>query len=209
MRFRMITAALGLAATVAVVATPALAAHNTPAKANKFLSLFVKAYNQCTSPVTTHNAPLSFGACTPTDASPSGNAHWGPKGFGQSVGVVKVDASKNATDVSLVSKFIDVRDGTDAGFNGLLVVSGTIRTTDNYCTPAADCTLIDVPFPVGVPCGSFASPALPAGKCGAKTSANTVLAGAVVPGHAANVELQTLNVQAGGETVFTEGLFLH
>ena len=206
MRFRMIRAVLGLAATVALVATPALAAHNGPSKANKFLATFVKAYNQCTSPVTTHNAPLSFGACTPVEAGTA--EHWGPKGFGQVKGVVKVDPSKNATDVQLLAKFIDVRDATDDGFSGLLVVSETIRVTDNFCTGGVDCTLIDVPFPVGVPCGSFASPPLPAGKCLAKTTANTVLAGAVVPGKNANLELQTLQVFAGSDLVFTEGLLL-
>src|SRR6185295_5968619 len=105
-RFRMIGAALGLAATVAFSA-PAMANHDIPAKANKFLSLFVRAYAQCTggSPGLIHNAPLAFNACTPVEAGSS--LMWGPKGFGQAKGVVKLNSLKQATDVALITKFID------------------------------------------------------------------------------------------------------
>jgi hypothetical protein len=200
--------ALGLAATVAV-ATPALANPNGPLKANKFLSMFVRAYNQCTSPTTTHNAPLSFGACTPVESSTS--LKWGPKGQGQAKGTVKTNTLKQATDVALLSKFGDVRNqGDDSGFSGTLLVVGTIRTTDNYCvTDGQDCTAVDLPFPVSMPCGTAAVPPLAPGKCAAKTSANATVPGVVVPGQEANVELQTLQVLNGADLVFVEGLELH
>ena len=186
MRFRIITTALGLAA---MVVTPAMATHNHPAKANSFKVLFVRAYNQCTSPTLTHNSPLAFPACTPVEASSA--TQFGPKGFGQAIGKVKLNTAKQATDVQLLSKFGDIRTGTPTGpgFGGTLTVSGTIRTTDHACTTPGSCTLIDIPFPVSVPCT--------AGKCSSKTSANVVVPGSVQPGKEANVEIQQLQVYNG------------
>jgi hypothetical protein len=193
----MMSAALGLAGVA--MAMPALAAHNHPSKANKFLSLYVQSYDQCTSPSTTHNAPLAFSACTPVQ---SGTLTFGVKGSGQTKGVVKLNSSKQATDVQLIAKAGDVRSGTNTGplFTGNLTISAVIRSTDHYCVTPGECTLIDVPFPVGFPCT--------AGKCAAKTTANAVLAGAVVPGKQANVELQQLQIFNGGELEFVEGIWL-
>lgn len=211
MRFRRINMALGLAAAVAF-ATPALAGtHNTSSKSNKFLSTFVRAYAQCTGSTHNHNPPLAFFGCTPATATPA--ISFGIKGFGQAKGVVLVNSLKKATDVSLISKFIDIRngdDGTGSGFDGFLGTTTQIRTTDDYCDGAANnvCTTVDIPFPVGVPCGSNVIPPLPAGKCLAKTSANAVVPGSVSPGHAANVELQQLQVYSGPNLAFSEGLLL-
>ena len=198
MRIRHVIATLG-AAAVLVSSSAALANHNHPSKSNKFLSLFVQAYNQCTSPTLTHKPPLAFPACVPVQ---TGSLTFGAKGFGQATGVVKLNGSKQATDVQLVSKFADIRTGTQTGalFTGNLTVSATIRSTDHFCTTPGECTLIDVPFPVGVPCS--------AGKCGAKTSANGVVANAVQPGNEANVEITQLQVFNGAELEFTEGLWL-
>jgi hypothetical protein len=200
MRFRIISVALGLAASVAMV-TPALANHNHPAKANKFLVLYVKAYNQCTNPSKTHNAPLAFPACTPVQADSSNS--FGPKGSAQSIGVVKLNSAKQASDVQLIAKAADIRngsDGTGTGFTGNLTVSGIIRSTDHFCTTPGECTLIDVPFPVQLPCTN--------GKCAAKTTANAVLAGSVVGGKQANVELQELQIYNGSALEFDGGIWL-
>ena len=61
------TLAVTLGALAFLTASPAVRAQlNTPAKANKFFGLFVRSYLACTSPTTSHNAPLSFGACVPS-----------------------------------------------------------------------------------------------------------------------------------------------
>ena len=208
MRFRIVSTALGLAATVAIAA-PAMAV-NHPLKANKFLSLFVKDYAQCTNPTNTHNPPLAFPACTPAFESGS-TLVFGAKGFLQASGVVKVNSSKQASDVSLLAKAVDIRVGTPtgAGFSGVLTTSGTIRTTDQFCALPGDCTMVDIPFPIGLPCGTAASPALPPGKCAAKTSANGTVPGAVVPGKTANIALGQLGVFNGGNPEFVEGLYLN
>ncbi len=198
MRIGTISAVVGLTIGVAAV-TPALANHNHPAKANKFLILFVQAYNQCTSPTTTHNAPLAFPACTPVQ---SGSLVFGVKGSAQAKGVVKLNSLKQASDVQLIAKASDIRSGSTSGplFTGNLTTAGIIRSTDHNCTTPGECTLIDVPFPVNFPCTN--------GKCLAKTTANTVLAGAVAGGKQSNVELQQLQIFNGSELEFSGGLWL-
>ena len=81
-----IAAAVALA--LALTASWAVADNNHPLKANKFLVLFVRAYNQCTSFDTTHNPPLPFPACSDPLAV-SSQAQFGPKGFGQAKGVLE------------------------------------------------------------------------------------------------------------------------
>jgi len=202
MRFRHVLASLA-AAVVLVYGTNALANHNHPFKANKFLATFVRAYQQCTAPTHSHNPPLAFPACNPVPASTT--LSFGPKGFGQAIGVVVLNSSKQASDVKLISKFSDVRngdDGTGTGFSGNLTASGTIRTTDHNCDGGANnpCTVIDLPFPIGVPCTN--------GKCKAKTTANTTVAAVVVAGAQANIGIQQLTVSLGSDLAFEEGLYL-
>lgn len=198
MRFRILSAALGSAAAVAF-AMPALANHYHPSKANKFLSLFVQCYGQCQIADATlaHNPPLSFPACT---AFPSGTLHFGAKGSAQATGAVKLNSAKQAADVQVTVKASDVRDPGNALFSGNLTVAGILRITDHDCTTPGDCTLLDVPFPIPLPCTS--------GKCLVKTSWNTVLAGMVTPSREANVELQQLQIYNGAELEFCAGLWL-
>jgi len=210
MRFRHAVAALAGAAAF-VSAHPALANHNHPAKANKFVAFFVRSMQQCATPTHTHNPPLSFPACNPASAATS--VSFGPKGLGQATGVVVLNSLKQASDVKLIAKFSDVRDGDDGtgtGFSGNLTTSATIRTTDHNCDGGANnpCTLIDIPFPVPLACGTAASPPLAPGKCAAKTTANAVVPGAIIGGTQANIGLGQLTVSNGPDLVFEEGLFL-
>ncbi len=202
MRLPRAVAVLG-AVVALTYASAASADHNHPAKANKFLSLFVRSYNQCTSPTHTHNPPLAFPACDPSTAATS--VSFGPKGSGQALGVVKLNSLKQASDVQLISKFSDFRngdDGTGTGFSGQLTATATIRTTDHFCDGGAHnpCTVIDLPFPIGVPCTN--------GKCAAKTTANAVVAGVIVGGTQGNIGISQLQVFNGSDLVFEEGLYL-
>jgi len=63
-----------------------------------------------------------------------------------------------------------------------------------------------LPVPVPLPCGSAAAPALPAGKCGRVTTANTVVApGTVVPGKGMSASLRQFQVYDTGPNVAFEG----
>jgi hypothetical protein len=203
---RLTRAVAVLAGAILLVSTsPAMANHNHPSKANKFFATFVRAYQQCPDGTGTHNhnPPLSFGACTPVPASTLNS--FGPKGSGQAIGVVKTNSLKQATDVLLIAKFSDIRngdDGTGTPFSGNLSATSQIRTTDHFCDGGANnpCTMEDKPFPIGLPCTN--------GKCAAKTSANATVAAVVASGKQANIGLSQLQVYNGSDLVFEEGLYL-
>lgn len=96
-----------------------------------------------------------------------------------------VDSAKKATDVWLIGRFIDVRNGEDgsgSGFDGDLIVTAASRSVDHFCDGVANnpCTQVDIPFPIGMPCGT--------GKCLVVTSANVAVRGSVTPGDTANLE---------------------
>ncbi len=194
--------------TSSTTSTTISASYNRPSGAKAFSVAFVKAFNQCGGGTFTHNGPISFGGCTPS--TPAGALKFGVKGTGSASGKVVVNSLKQATDVILKTKFGDVRTSANAPFNGNMVVSGTIRITDDYCvgTPNGGCTVSDSPFPIVVPCGTVASPPLAAGKCAKTTSANGVLVGAVVPNKKANVGIQQLQAYLGTNLSFVEGLYL-
>jgi hypothetical protein len=191
-------------AALLVMTSSAMAAHNHPAKANKFFSTFVRSYQQCGigTGTHTHNPPLAFEACTPVPTSILNS--FGPKGSGQALGVVKTNSTKQATDVLLIAKFGDVRngdDGTGTLFTGNLTATAQIRTTDHNCDGGTvNCTSIDLPFPIGLPCTN--------GKCLSKTSANAVVTAVVSPGKQANIGITQLQIYNGSDLVFEEGLFL-
>ena len=189
MRFKGFAAALGLAAVVAMGATPAFAARHA-SKANKFLINFVRAYTQCTTGGgPTHNAPFVFPTCATVPLSTS--LGYGIKGKGSAVGVVKVDATKKATDVTLLTKFGDIRGAGGDGFpfSGALSAASNLRITDSHNPSGTPFTMVDLPLPFVVKCGTAASPAISAGKCILKSTVNTLYPGGVVPGKDANVEM--------------------
>ena len=76
---------------------------------------------------------------------------------------------------------MDIVDLGGNQFSGFVTMNGMIRLTDTNCVAPGPCTLIDVPFPVQVPCGNVV-PHSHGGKCSVKTTLNTVLSGAITPG---------------------------
>jgi hypothetical protein len=209
MRFKGFAAALGLAAGVAMVATPAFAARHA-SKSNKFLINFVRAYNQCTTSgaVGTHNAPFTFPTCATVPSSTT--LGFGVKGKGTTVGVVKVNKDKpikHATDVTLLTKFSDVRGAGGDGFpfDGSLAASSNLRITDDYNGDSTPETMVDLPLPFPVKCGTAASPPIGSGKCLLKSTVNTIYPGGVVPGHDANVEMGQIKFSGPDSTVVFVG----
>jgi hypothetical protein len=122
--------------------------------------------------------------------------------------VVKLDGGL-ATDLALKAKFVDVRngdDGTGTPFDGYLQMRTTVRLTDHGCFAPGPCTVIDFPFPIGLPCGSAPTPALPAGKCKLVSGANTIVGpGTVVPGKGMSASLRQFQVYEPGPNVAFEG----
>jgi len=160
----------------------------------------VVAYDQCTSPASTHRPPLGP-SCTPPVASSANNGSnvttFGPDGQLQ----VQLKMAKG--DVKVVAKGKDiVNNGTS--YTGSLNLIAIIRLTDNanvgasYTTPG---TVLDFSF--GVPIGCVD------GVCKASTTFNAIAAGLFAEGEASNIEIVRLDVEdPDGEVAFRPGLFV-
>jgi hypothetical protein len=152
------------------------ATHVRPRGATPIHVSLVPAYKQCTSPNTTHGAPLSFKSCAPpvqesnylTVGTPDAN------GAGaNSVGALNLKVKSTSPEDVLTSLSIsDVRcrPGTNASvcgtpnaadgpdYSGQLQLMATIRITDHFngsnLNEAA--TVQDIPFPVTMFCSNTA-----------------------------------------------------
>ena len=164
----------------------------------------VPAYAQCTAPDKTHGAPLAFPSCSPQQASP--NLTIGtPDANGaaaNSVGSVLYKAVA-AGDVSVDAAISDVRNASDlSDYEGGLQVSSVMRITDrtNSVSPGGDgdaATVLDIPFPVEVPCAATGSPGI-GSSCSTSTSLNAVVPGAITSGKRAVWEFGQVQVYDGG-----------
>ncbi len=199
---------LVIASTVSLfAAASAYASYNHPATARELVVNFVRAMQPCTSGTHTYPAPLAFPACDPVSASPT--LSFGPAGSGEAHFKVK-PAVGPASDVNLVVRLSDVRvgdDGTGAPFEGILLLQGLLRISNHLCDGnGTPCTVIDLPLPASVPCGSAGG--LPPGKCRTSTTLNAILAGSVPAGAQSNWEITQLQIYSGGDLVFEQGLYL-
>jgi hypothetical protein len=160
----------------AVVAQIALATHPRPRGATPVRVSLVPAYKQCTSPNTTHGAPLSFQSCKPpvqesnylTVGTPDANG-----APANSIGSALIKVKTTSPEEVLSSLSIsDVRckpgtaanvcntpnteDGPD--YSGNLQLLAMVRISDHNNGPNQDeaATVQDIPFPVNVYCHNTA-----------------------------------------------------
>jgi len=200
MKLKRFVLTLGMCSVLGA-ASPALAAHPVPKMANKQSVMLVVSYAPCTAPNTSHNPSIAIPGCTPPVLTSTGaNAlHFGPKGKGQGLLVVT-----GTPDVKIVAKLLDVRDSTDAPFEGSIQAYSNIQITDGNCAPPAsgnECTAVSFPFPVQLTCVK--------GTCKATTFANVAVPGSVLPGAQANVALGPIIVNdPDGNAAFVSGLFI-
>jgi hypothetical protein len=167
--------ALGLAIVVQIAG----ATHPRPKGATPVRVSLVPAYEQCTSPNTTHGPPLSFPACSPpvqasdflTVGTPDANG-----AAANSVGSVRIDVlvgipgppedsdiefKGNITDVRCKSGVSACGSANAAGgpdYTGELEGKATFRVTDHLNGPNQDqaATVVDLPQPFTMPCQSTA-----------------------------------------------------
>jgi hypothetical protein len=213
------------ALTVLVVAQGAMAGHVRPKSASPLRASLVPAFKQCqaASANRQHGPPLGFPSCNPpvpasshlTIGEPTVNgAAANAVGFIKLTVKVGVPGPPEDSDVLIVSSGTDVRcqagvatcgaanaqDGPD--YTGQLQGTAQIRISDHWNAVAAGggadpATVIDIPFPVNASCVATASTSV-GGTCSANTSANAVVAGSVLDGKRAVVEIGQLQINDGG-----------
>jgi hypothetical protein len=192
----------------------------------------VPAYAPCTTPNRTHGPPLAFPSCNPpqlasstlTVGTPDANAQ-----AANSMGFVRYDVivgdqstPANEEDLQVQAQLTDVRRKSDlSDYTGQLQVNSPIRITDRINGSGGNepATVVDIPFPINVPCSATASSTVGA-TCSVNTSFNAVTPGAVQESARARAVVQMGAVQVfdGGadgnvatapNTVFaTQGVFV-
>jgi hypothetical protein len=170
----------------------------------------VPAFAQCTSPNASHGAPLAFPSCKPP-AQASPNLTFGtPDANGKqanSIGSVRYDVvpgNRNTpadeADVLATVSLTDVRETSGLGdYGGEIQAVTTLRITDRLNGPSANqsATVVDIPFPVNVPC--TATPATTIGSsCSVTTGFDAVVPGAVTEGKRSIWQLGQVQVFDGG-----------
>jgi hypothetical protein len=190
-----------------------------PRGATPLRASLVPAYGACTSPDATHGAPLAFPACSPpalvssrlTVGTPDANGA-GANSIGYVQLTVKVGqpGPPEDSDVNISASLTDVRcaavstcgsanatGGSD--YTGELQATTSARLTDGLNGPGATQigTTSDFPFPVRLTCASSSSTSI-GGSCGATTSFNALVPGAIKEGKRAVWGLGQVQVYDGG-----------
>ncbi len=184
----------------------------TPTRAS-----LVPAYQACTSPNSTHGAPLSHPSCAPPVQSSSfltlgtldANGA-GANGMGSVAYSTVVNSPPSPNDVLINVSTTDVRCqlpvNTTCGsvnvpagpdYTGELQATSTLRITDRDYSPIDSGTTVDTPFRVAVPCVATTDTSI-GSACAVSTSANAVVPGSVQTGNRAIWEMGQVQVYDGG-----------
>jgi hypothetical protein len=192
-------------------------------------SPLVPAFTECTTPNSSHGAPLAFDSCSPPAAASSFLTVGTPDANGaiaRSTGSVAYKVMvgdsytpANEADVRMSVDLSDVRRKADlADYTGELQARDAVRITDRLNGPLKnEAATLEAQFPVTVPCAATAAGATGA-TCSLSSTFNAIVPGVVVEGKRANWELGQLQVFDGGSsgtagasdsTLFeTQGLFV-
>jgi hypothetical protein len=192
----------------------------------------VPAFQRCTSGHNrTHGAPLSYPSCTPPTQASSQLTVGAPDANGKAANgtgsvTLKTLAGNPSTqadeaDVQISTSLTDVRRKSDlADYTGEVQTVLYVRLTDRVSAAGADepQSVQQFPFNVSVPCGATTSSKLGA-SCSMKTTADSIVSGAVTESKRSVWELRRILVYDGGpdgdadttadNTLFeTEGVFV-
>lgn len=217
----MLPLALG-ALTSLVIAASALASHPRPQGASPIRISYVPSFKQCTSPNSTHGAPLAVPSCNPPDdtsdflttGTPDANG-LAAKGVAFSRIIVVPGNPATATDeadVRLEGRATDVRckgvsggcSGALADYTGSVKPTAVIRITDHFNDgPPPDGTFVetatvaDLPFPVETPCTATADTTI-GSTCEIFTTADAVVPDVVKENKRSTVEISQIIAEDGG-----------
>ena len=217
---------IGVMVASTLIVGAASATHPRPKGATPLRVSMAVAYKACASPNRQHGAPLATLSCNPPVQASSfltvGTGDAWPGTQPKSIGSVRLDVKTSSPeDVKIVSSISDVRciGNSAAGFcstantdnagvpdySGELNGTANIRITDHFNGPIGACgacadpaTGQDLAFPVIGTCATTPGDGTVGSTCGANTTANGTVPGAVQDNKRANVEIQQFNIEDGG-----------
>jgi TolB protein len=184
---------------------PVRAAQVRPLAATPMYLTLVPAFNECTSPTTTHEPPLSLASCVPARASNSDLTVGEPQVNGKSpnsVGSVRISAipgdlqfAINVTDVRCARTIVGACSGGPlSDFTGIMNLKYGIRLTDRSNPVGTAGTVVDTNVDIAWFCGGTADPAI-GSNCSVTVGLNTIVPGLVVAGRRAIWRLRSLALQ--------------
>ncbi len=191
--------ALGTILGVAFLVGPAMGQRSVPKKANKYQATIVQGVEACTATNTTAPGILSTPACDPVVVSDPGCV-FDNKGAGKVLAKSKDDIKISAKLSKLVNEGVNSCEGET------LCAVASVRTTSDACGSGNPCTTVDQEdLPLGVACCTVQK-----GKCKIKTTVNTALPGALVPGNRTEFILGQVGLLRSGApgVAFRAGLLL-
>jgi Tol biopolymer transport system component len=172
-----------------------------PKGATPLRTYLVPAYKPCTAPNRTHGSPLASPSCNPPARASSFLTVGTPDANGQgakSIGSVFMAA--RPADMVIGVSITDVRNASDlSDYTGDLQEIANWRITDDYNGPSLTdpATMVDIPFPVFVPCAVTGDTTV-GSTCAVSTTGNAVVPGSVRAGKREVVELGQVQVYDGG-----------
>jgi len=202
---KLILGAAGL--SMFMVAGPALAQHNAPAKAKALKVDLATSFNACGAPNDTTGTAPPLPACHPPTLTSSTTAThvvtFGAKG------AANIQVGATGSDIKIGVKTADIDD------NGVLIADGqqlglhidhAISTSDACASLDTNgCTSIDLG---GAFNNVFKTTCLK-GKCTLKTTVNTLTPGQITAGNRVNITISGLGMNdQDGDQCFGEGLFI-
>jgi hypothetical protein len=181
-----------------------------PRGATPLRASLVPAFQECTAPNRSHGAPLSFGSCAGPVQSSSVLTIGSPdaNGFAANANgfvLLRVQAGDSGNevddaDVSVTVSITDVRNrpsGTD--YTGRLLAEADLQITDrsNAAETPETGTLQSIPLQIPIDCTATASTTI-GSACGATTTIDAVIPGAVPEGSRSIWELGQIVVNDAG-----------
>jgi hypothetical protein len=173
---------------------PDTAGYARPKGASPLRVPLVPAFEECTTPNSTHGPPLESGSCAPPIRTPGRLTVGTPDSNGEaaeSVGHVRLSTltgnpgtSVDDADVRIELQDTDVREASNlADYAGELELAMHVRITDRdgLEPPLAPVTEEDAELSVAVSCAPTASPAV-GSTCGVDTTADAVIPGVALEG---------------------------
>jgi hypothetical protein len=171
-----------------------------PKKANKFQATMVTGVQACTAANTTLPGALMTPGCDPVVANDT-VCQFAEKN-GKLKGKGKVLA-KAKDDIKLKAKLVNL---TDSCNGETLCAVATVTTTSDNCASGGSCTgVTSIDLPLGIACCLVEK-----NKCKIKTTVNTALPGALVPGNYTEFIIGEVGLKRTGASApaFKGGLLL-
>ncbi len=175
-------------------------AYPRPGSATPFRVPLVPAYKQCTSPNSTHVAPLSYAACNP----PVEESNLLTTSMGRQSGFAKFTAipgnlgtTPDEADVGISANITDVRNASGTDYSGKVLVTSTLRLTDRQNGPTEAGTVQDTPFNVPLNCVETLS-TTNGGLCSVSTTADTLVPNLMKEGQFMVMNLRSVQAKDAG-----------